>query len=124
MNKENIYKRTVTVLSWAAKIVAAGFVVLFLVFFIGEGGPGELMSLNWAEKLGLAFMPVVFAVGLVIAWKRERTGGIVMLISVFGFNLVRVIFKREFTEFEFAFLLIPGMILALMPYLSGRMKST
>jgi len=121
MNKEKAYKGIICVLRWTARIIAVGFVVLFLIFFIGEGGPGELMYLNAADKLGLTFMPVIFIMGLAVAWKRELLGGTIMALSVIGFNLIRIIARQEFSgEVEFAVLLIPSMIFMLLPCLLGR----
>lgn len=121
MNKENAYKGVLSTVRWVARLLGLGFIVLFLIFFIGEGGPGELLFLSNADKLRLTFVPLVFAVGLFVAWKRELLGGAIMLLSVLGFNLVRVIFKDDlFGQVEFAFLLIPGILLVLLPFFSRR----
>lgn len=106
---------------WAARIIAIGFIVLFLIYFFSGGGINEANNLNSPEKVRLTFVPIVFTIGFIMSWKKERLGGALMVLSVVGFNLVRMIFKRELLGTpEFLFLLIPGLLLLLLPWISGQ----
>lgn len=123
MRKEMTYKRILNMVRWAARILGVGFVGLFLYLFVSQGGLGEFIYLTGAEKLRLTFLPVVFTIGLAVSWKRELLGGAIMILSVIGFNLVGIASKQHFSgEMECAVVLIPGLILALLPFLS-RTKS-
>src|ERR1039457_5735149 len=65
---------------WTARIVGTLLFLLFLAFFFGEGPP-DLSRLTSAERLQ-SLCVAALLLGLVIAWKWERLGG---LITVAGF---------------------------------------
>ncbi len=83
------------VLRWTARIL--GFLVLLLIaaFAVGEGVPNPLAQPPTVNLLFAAFLTMV--VGLLVAWKWESTGGILILGGLglfavvnhgFRFNLV------------------------------------
>ncbi len=121
MRKEMVYKGAPAVVRWIARIIALGFIVLFLFSFFTQGGPNEMMALSGREKLRLACLPLLFTVGFALSFRREATGGLIMVISVLAFNLLDVVTANAPAHtFKFTFLLIPGLVLFLLPRFSPR----
>lgn len=106
---------------WAARIISIILVGIFILFFIGEGNIDEFAKLTGIEILLMIFVPIVFTAGVVIAWRKEMLGGIVILASVLGYNLVDRINSSGFKwEIEFAFLLVPGILFILTSRMAKR----
>jgi hypothetical protein len=69
--------RAAVVGRWTARIVGTLMALFFLAFLVGEGPP-PIFRLGWREGLEFAGMAGVF-LGLLLAWKWERCGGLVTL---------------------------------------------
>jgi hypothetical protein len=83
---------------WTARVVGTLMALFFLAFVVGEGPP-PIFRLSWRESLEFVGMAGLF-LGLVLAWKWERCGGLVTLASFaalsainwrFGPNLIFLI---------------------------------
>lgn len=109
-------------LRWLARITGIVFAVLLLLFLFGEGSFPELLRLDATEKLLLLFIPLLFIIGVIVAWKRELPGGILILISVLGFNIIDFFIWKQFAGIEFGFLLIPGVLFLLVAWLAKKPK--
>ncbi len=104
----------ILLIRWLARIISISFIGLLALFFIGEGNINEFMHLSTNEILLMLFVPILFAIGGIISWKRELLGGILILASVIGFNIVDIIASKRFTgEIEFAFIIAPGVLFIL-----------
>ena len=66
-----------TVATWTARIVGSLILLLILAFAIGEGVPNPLHGL--VRRNPLTFALVTMMVGLVLAWKWEGIGGLLIL---------------------------------------------
>jgi hypothetical protein len=118
-------KMTQLIVRWAARVTGVGCLLLFLVFFIGEGDIRDIVYLQPREVVLILFVPVLFSAGVLVAWWREPQGGILILASVLWFNVTDIVSERKFTgEIEFAFLIIPGLLFLLSWYLDGRRRET
>ena len=103
--------KAVTVVRWVTRVLGLGMVGLFILFFIGEGGFGDVAKLTSSEKVLMIFIPVVFIAGMIVTLFRELWGGIIIILSVVGFNTVNVIASKSLSGgLEFWYLLIPGII--------------
>jgi hypothetical protein len=71
-------------LRWAARggsLVSLGLLALF----VGSGGPTwRDLGTGWTW-LGLLFFPIGVAAGLLVAWRRERGGALIAVLSVAAF---------------------------------------
>jgi hypothetical protein len=68
---------------WAGRLLGLAVIALFVVFFIGEGGP-DWKKLSSGELAGFACL---FAAMLsyLAGWKWPRVGAIVALVAMAGF---------------------------------------
>jgi hypothetical protein len=110
------------IIRWLARLVCIGFVVLFIVFFIGEGGLSNPAGLGTTELLLLACIPLLFVIGTVVAFFSEALGGIIIILSVIGFNAVDIAGGSAFTG-SFWYLLIPGVVFVLLARLAGNKRA-
>jgi hypothetical protein len=62
---------------------------------------------------------VLFAAGTVVSFFSELWGGVIMLLSVIGFNIALGCFFGSY-EFEFWFFLIPALMLIIYSFLTKR----
>ena len=67
----------IQIVRWIARILAALMAALIAFMFVGNAaadGIGPLINLTFRESLMMAAFVVVF-VGLILAWKKEKLGG-------------------------------------------------
>lgn len=76
----------VTVLCWTARIIGVALLILITAIAIGEGGPNPFTALLRENLLGLAFLTMTL--GLLVGWKWEGIGG---LLIVGGFALFAIV---------------------------------
>lgn len=121
MSEHNATNWPVRILRWAARLSGIAIAALFLLFFIGEGNISQLMQVSAVEWALIACIPAVFIIGVVLAWKWELLGGIVILLSVVVFNAIDMIAARAFSgEVEFAFVMIPGILFLLAAFMDRK----
>jgi ABC-type amino acid transport system permease subunit len=85
-------KMAARVLRWTARVWSLLAILLVCFFAIGESVGSSGPPSTPQEWLGLALWPIGSDIGLILAWFRERTGGIVAIAFFAAFylwNLIR-----------------------------------
>jgi len=118
---EQYRNKVIPVIRWTARILSGLIVILILFIFIGEGmsdGFGGFLHLTLRENLmTLAFIGVF--IGLIIGWKWELTGGILILAGLILFYLLDFLFSGTFPRgVIFPYFAIPGILFILSGLLS------
>jgi len=72
----------VTVARWTARLVSVALLALLVAFAVGEGLPNPLGQPIVVNLLSVAMLTMM--VGLIIAWKWEGVGGL-LILGGFGF---------------------------------------
>lgn len=99
------------IVRWVARLSSLVIALVFIIFFIGEFHWPTLISLAPIEYVLLAFIPVIFISGTLVALKSELLGGLIMILSVIGYNIVSMIaFHTSVLELDFIFLIVPGIL--------------
>lgn len=99
----------ITITRWAARIIGALMVALFLFFFVAEGlmpnEPGPGLTLGESLEMIATFVMVV---GAIAAWRWEALGGWLCLGGGIFFNVVESIGRGRFplVWFPMVFVLI------------------
>lgn len=110
-----------SVLLWAARVSALLFLIIFVVFFWGEFDSNIFSNLTAADMILLLFIPILFFAGFLITWWKPLPGGIVIILSVVGFNLASAIISGYASlDIEFWILLIPGILFIICSILDKR----
>jgi hypothetical protein len=102
-NRANRYDRTTKTLRWIARIFGTLIVLLWLIVALAYGTlePSEL----GAEDIMMAILVVGTTIGVLLAWKLERIGGIITLL----FGIAHSIFALFASGHNHAFaMLISG----------------
>ena len=104
-------KKSINICRWVTRIVSIIIVGIFLLFFIGEGFIPNIPKLTTTEFLLIICIPVLFTTGVVIAWKKEIVGGIIIISSILLFNIIDIIKSpKPKIEIEFGILLLVGIM--------------
>jgi hypothetical protein len=77
----------ITAVRWSARVLAALLFLLITMIAIGEGGPPNPWGQPWKVNVELDLMLAIW-VGLILAWKWEALGGILMAGGVTAFCAV------------------------------------
>jgi len=103
---------------WAARLLSVASIGFILLFVFGEGS--GWLSVRGQDLVGLAFFPAGLIIGIVLAWRRELSGGIVAVGSIVLFYLVYglAINRNVFQGWAFLVLSIPGWLFLLYALLS------
>lgn len=121
MEKAKKQNMLIFIIRWIFRLASIGFAVLFIFFFIGEGAISNLADLGISEILLLVFIPLIFVIGIIVAFSREALGGIIMVLGVIGFNVVDMISSNGFSGvIEFWYLLIPGAVFIILGSITKR----
>ena len=101
------------VLRWIARLLSVATLAFILLFVVGEGG--DWASVRAQDLVGLVFFPIGLMLGLVLAWRREMSGGLVAVGSIVLFYLVYglAINQAIFQGWWFLVLSIPGWLFLL-----------
>lgn len=86
---------------WIPRVAGTLLFWVLLFFVVGEGIPNP-MKQSWAERIELLAMFIMWF-GLVIAWKAELFGGILVLLGYTSFCTV----EWQAPSFTFPFGLFP-----------------
>jgi len=93
------------IIRWTARIIGSLLLLLFIFFLFGEGPPNPF-NLTFSEHfLGIAML--IMAAGLIIAWKWEGGGGILILG---GFVLFAVLNRGIQLNLVFGPMLLCGIL--------------
>ena len=105
------------VIRWIARLMGIGIVALLAFFLIAEsitdiidGSFGEI-KLPMRDVFALICIPGVLFAGILISWKKEIIGGLIILGSFLFFNVNSLIFEslRSF-NFDFWFVFLLGLL--------------
>jgi len=106
------------ILRWAARILGTLFVLLILVFLVGEGPPKP--SMLGARDRWMFLALGVMLIGLVLAWKWAGIGG---LLAFAGYLLFIAIGKTRTIVSPFLAAGLAACLHLLAWWVSGRVKS-
>ena len=99
------------ILRWIARLSSLVIALVFIIFFIGEFDFSSILALSAIEYVLLSFIPLLYLLGIGVALKYELIGGILMTISVIGYNVSSMIYYHTgILEMDFIYLLIPGIL--------------
>jgi glucose-6-phosphate-specific signal transduction histidine kinase len=101
------------VVRWTARLLSLGSLGFILLFVFGEAQGWS--SVRAQDVVGLVFFPFGLMLGLVLAWRREMSGGIIAVASIALFYLVYglAINRAIFQGWWFLVLSIPGWVFLL-----------
>lgn len=106
-----------TAVRWVARILGVLLVGLFVVFAIGQGL--QPLKLPGAE-FGLMSVLLVALSGMLVAWRRELLGGLMIVAGMTAFYLINFTVSGQLPGgWVFPLCFVPG-ILALVCWLSRR----
>jgi len=110
---------TANVVRWAARALGTFIAGMLLLFMIGEHYNPFVMQLR--EALHTLFMPVGVVVGLLLAWRWERLGGVVATVGRVGWYIFEtVVSGRLLTAWYFALIALTGLLFLLAALLRQR----
>lgn len=110
--------KRIQILRWIARAVGLVFVGTLFLFFIGEKIWDKMNTLTWLDIL-LLLCILFFMIGVFLGFWRELWGGIVIIASIFAFNIIDIIAAASFEwQFQLWFLLIPGILYLINYFLS------
>ena len=121
-NHKNPPKRAAQFLRWTARLLSFLSIAFVLLIFIGELlHPTAPPIFSLRDIIAMLFFPFGVCHGLLLAWRREFTGGIVSLTSLAGFYLTLFAFDQRFPRGPY-FLLVamPGFFFLTAWYLSRQ----
>lgn len=116
-------QKLITVLRWVTRILGMLTVLLFAVFFIGEADFSQPINLTTGEIFLMLCIPVALIAGIIIAWKKEILGGIIIVISVFAFNIISMILEGFTFELEMGLFLFIGLLYIICGIADRRLHS-
>jgi len=80
------------IMQWSARVISTGLALFLALMGFGEAFEGDDFSSTSPERslvLGIAAFILAYLVAVVIAWFRERTGGVLLLVlglaAIFAF---------------------------------------
>ncbi|HKL13016.1 MAG TPA: hypothetical protein VJ907_05365 [Halanaerobiales bacterium] len=102
--------RTVKIIRWIARIASILIIILGLPFYFGYGNPIPFSTPNYTflDNLWLTIFPLMF-IGLLIGWKNEKVGGLLVTIPVFIGLLASLILQGQIVNLMLVPLII-GML--------------
>lgn len=98
-------------LSIISKIFSISIVILFLIIFIGEFASIDLIKLSKFELLLFLFIPIGYSIGAILSCYKEKSGSLMMILSILFFNFSTFLFASKFDEFDFLIFIVPALVL-------------
>jgi len=88
-------KRVATIIRWIARIWG-GTSLLFLIFMVGAHLIGAISGTSdgtgfssTSEMISFLFFPISIMIGLGLAWKWDGLGGLITILGIVGFHIIR-----------------------------------
>ncbi len=101
-------QKRIQILRWIARFVGLAFVVTLILFFIDDQIWNKMSSLEFLDRM-LLLCVLFFMIGVFLGFYKELWGGILIIASIFAFNIIDSIATNNFNlQFHLWFLLIPG----------------
>lgn len=108
-------------LRWTARVWSVVSIGLLLAFIVGEG----LNPSGAHEWIGLLFFPIGISLGMLWAWRNERVGGTMTVVSLLLFYVVHLTTSGTFPAgFAWLAFAAPGFLFLLASRLSGVSRSS
>jgi hypothetical protein len=73
-------------LRWTARLWSLATILVIAALIVGEG----INPSNPGEAVGLVFYPLGICAGMIVAWWRERLGGVITVASLIIFYAIHV----------------------------------
>lgn len=106
-------------LAWVARIWSVSGIAFVLLFVFGDVFNGHGAGPTKSEWIGLALWPTGVTIGLVIAWFRKGTGGIIAIVSLISFYIWHFLERGKLPGGPyFALVAAPGFLFILSALLS------
>ncbi|MCB0115190.1 MAG: hypothetical protein R2873_25370 [Caldilineaceae bacterium] len=106
-------ERTLLILRWAARVGSLLSIGMLLAFVFGEGV--DTAALTLSEWVGLLFFPVGVIVGMIMAWRWEGMGSLVVLVSFTAFYVAQWLLTGALPSGPwFAVFCLPALLFALV----------
>ena len=116
--------KTIKITSVIMKSLLSLFGIVMFVFFIGESLSGVTTTLDFYDVFAMILMPFVFTLGVLIMWKKELLGSIIIILTIVLLNIVFMVGEQSFTlELEFGIVLLLAVIEFAVAILYRRAKS-
>ena len=122
MSCEQSYKyRAPTFVRWVARIWSIPAICFIAVILGGEIlSPTAPPPVSVRDVIGLSLFPFGVFLGILLAWRWEMLGGIISVVSFFGFYAVLWLFDRRLPRGPFfALASVPGLLF-FVSFLLGR----
>jgi len=94
-----------------AKVFSILISFFIIVIFIGEFNLDSISKMVSYEIILLILIPLLYTVGSLLLFVKEIFGSIIMIFSVFAFNIVSYIVENRIEDFDFFILLVPTIII-------------
>jgi len=96
-----------TVVCWVARLWSIASIGVVLLFIFGEG----MHRIRPSEWLLFLFFPAGISVGMILAWWKNRLGGVITVTSLIAFYAIHFAIARTFPH-GWAFLVfsLPGFL--------------
>lgn len=111
------------IVRWTARVLSVLSTAVLLLFLFGE--PFPVAKITATEWLGLMLFPVGVVIGFVVAWWRERLGGLITLGSLLAFYVVFAFVMHESLTKGGWFLVFaaPGFLFLIASLMTGAKRS-
>jgi hypothetical protein len=111
--------KTINIIRWIARMWASLMAAIILFVFVGDAvgdGNGPAVALTIRDYLMIPSFLIVF-LGLILAWKREKLGGWMIIAGMAAFYLFAFAYSGDFPQGPF-FLIIatPGILFLICAY--------
>ena len=108
---------------WVARIWSILSIAFFLVMAIGEGffarDSADFSSMR--DKIAFTFFPIGIFLGLILSWRWEGIGGVIVIGSIFAFYLTLWLYDGKLPRGPyFALLATPGLLFLVSWWLSKK----
>ncbi len=105
---------------WGARSAGIFMIGVFLLLAVGEGPPPLRV---WVSPIMLGMLAAMS--GMVIGWRRERLGGIIVVAACLAMNTFHLVVSRRWLGGAFPIFFLPGVLLLISHYLNRpSMRST
>lgn len=109
------------VLRWTARVWSIVSVGLLLGFIVGEGANPS----GTREWIGLLFFPIGISLGMLWAWRNERLGGTITVVSLLLFYIVHLTTAGSFPAgFAWLAFAAPGFLFLLSSRVSPDSRAS
>ncbi|MDD3122837.1 MAG: hypothetical protein PHC62_04860 [Candidatus Izemoplasmatales bacterium] len=116
--------KAIKITSVVIKSLLSLFGIFMFVFFFGESISGVTTSLDFFDIFGMILMPFVFTIGVIVMWKKELLGSVIIILTILLLNIVFMIGQQSFSlELEFGIVLLIAVIEMVVAILYQRAKS-